>query len=176
MRTPPDIHLTLYESLRAAGVDGIPRAELRRRAKASLRELDGGLAELQRRGFRLVEGGSPGTKARALVLMAEPAGLHELRLRLGMHLRRLTGPWTCAAQTASTNDLAWEHLHAHDEDGAVFLAEHQTAGRGRWGRSWASAPGLGLWFSVALRPKLPRERFTVLTALSAVAIVDGLRE
>ncbi len=49
-------------------------------------------------------------------------------------------------ETKSTNTLALEAC----EDGSVFIAEQQTAGRGRHGRDWHSAPGLGLWFSVCL--------------------------
>lgn len=46
----------------------------------------------------------------------------------------------------STNTYALEH----GGDGTVYVADRQTAGRGRQGRSWHSAPGLGLWFTVAL--------------------------
>ncbi len=46
----------------------------------------------------------------------------------------------------STNSYALEH----GGDGTVFVADRQTAGRGRLGRTWHSAPGLGLWFTVAL--------------------------
>ncbi len=46
----------------------------------------------------------------------------------------------------STNTYALEH----GEDGMVVVADRQTAGRGRLGRSWHSARGLGLWFTVAL--------------------------
>ena len=46
----------------------------------------------------------------------------------------------------STNAYALRH----GSDGTVVVADHQTAGRGRHGRSWHSAPGLGLWFSVVL--------------------------
>lgn len=49
-------------------------------------------------------------------------------------------------ETPSTNSLA---LSAR-EDGLVIVADSQTAGRGQHGRQWASAPGLGLWFSVCL--------------------------
>lgn len=37
-------------------------------------------------------------------------------------------------------------------DGVVVLADQQTAGRGRHGRNWHSAPGLGLWFSIGFEP------------------------
>ncbi len=46
----------------------------------------------------------------------------------------------------STNTHALEH----GGDGVVYVADRQTAGRGRLGRTWHSAPGLGLWFTVAL--------------------------
>lgn len=46
----------------------------------------------------------------------------------------------------STNSYALDH----GEHGTVFVADRQTAGRGRLGRTWHSAPGLGLWFTVAL--------------------------
>lgn len=50
-------------------------------------------------------------------------------------------------ETPSTNILALDAL----EDGAVFVADTQTAGRGQHGRRWESAPGLGLWFSICLK-------------------------
>ncbi len=46
----------------------------------------------------------------------------------------------------STNTYALDH----GGDGLVVVADRQTAGRGRQGRAWHSAPGLGLWFTVAL--------------------------
>lgn len=54
----------------------------------------------------------------------------------------------------STNDRARELLADAGGDGGVVLAEEQTAGRGRRGRSWVSPAGLNLTLSVALRPAL----------------------
>lgn len=48
-------------------------------------------------------------------------------------------------EVESTNDRAI-HLGG---DGTVIIADRQTAGRGRHGRTWDSKPGLGLWFSIA---------------------------
>ena len=50
-------------------------------------------------------------------------------------------------ETASTNTLALDC----GEDQRVFIADVQTGGRGRRGAVWHSAPGLGLWMSIALR-------------------------
>jgi BirA family biotin operon repressor/biotin-[acetyl-CoA-carboxylase] ligase len=61
----------------------------------------------------------------------------------------------------STNDLAL----AARQDGAVFVADTQHAGRGRRGRAWESRPGLGLWFSVALAGPPDGLNFAVPLAL-----------
>jgi BirA family transcriptional regulator, biotin operon repressor / biotin---[acetyl-CoA-carboxylase] ligase len=54
-------------------------------------------------------------------------------------------------------------------DGTVIVADAQTAGRGRHGRSWRSAPGLGLWFSVAFENPVPGLAFG-----APLAVRDGL--
>ncbi len=41
----------------------------------------------------------------------------------------------------------------HGRDGMVIVADRQTAGRGRLGHTWHSAPGLGLWFTVVFEDK-----------------------
>jgi len=52
----------------------------------------------------------------------------------------------------------------------VIFAERQTAGRGRFGRSWASAAHRGLWFSLLLRPALPPSLWPRLTTWAAVSL------
>ena len=68
-------------------------------------------------------------------------------------------------ETDSTNNRAL----ATSGDGVVIVAESQTAGRGRHGRQWHSAPGLGLWFSVGMDGDLPG-----LTFAAALAVRDAL--
>lgn len=55
-------------------------------------------------------------------------------------------------EVGSTNRLAAEMARAGAPDGTVVGAEHQTAGRGRRGRTWESAPGSSLLVSVVRRP------------------------
>jgi len=60
----------------------------------------------------------------------------------------------------------------------VFVADTQTAGRGRRGRTWFSPPGAGLYVSTILAPARSRDaaRATLLTTLAAgVALVEGVK-
>lgn len=74
------------------------------------------------------------------------------------------------AQLPSTNDHLRQLSRAGAPEGTVVLADHQTAGRGRRGRPWASPPGLGLWFSVLLRPFRPAREAPLLALLAAAAV------
>ncbi len=58
--------------------------------------------------------------------------------------------------------------------GAVALAEHQTEGRGRLGRTWVDEAGRGLTFSIALSPPHPVARWPELTLLAAQAVADEI--
>lgn len=79
------------------------------------------------------------------------------------------------AATGSTNtDLAARAGQL--PEGAVLVAEEQTAGRGRLDRSWVAPARSGLFFSVLLKPggAVPQERWGWLTLLAGVAAATGL--
>jgi BirA family biotin operon repressor/biotin-[acetyl-CoA-carboxylase] ligase len=61
-------------------------------------------------------------------------------------------------------------------DGVVAVADEQTAGRGRHGRTWSARPGAALLGSVRLRPALPAERLHLVTLACAVAATDAVEE
>ncbi len=56
--------------------------------------------------------------------------------------------------TPSTNTLALEAAQSGAPNGSVWLADEQTAGRGRSDHIWHSSPGDGLYLSVLLRPQM----------------------
>ena len=58
----------------------------------------------------------------------------------------------------------------------MVIAEEQTQGRGRRGRSWSSPPGLNLYLSAILRPELPPQRAPEMTLVAAVALCETLRD
>jgi len=72
-------------------------------------------------------------------------------------------------KTDSTNRVAMELGYADEPEGAVVLAEEQTAGRGRAGRSWHSERGAGLYVTLLLRPKLSPVQAPLLTMLAGLS-------
>jgi len=60
-------------------------------------------------------------------------------------------------------------------EGMVAVADEQTAGRGRHGRTWTARPGAALLVSVLLRPQLSSDRLHLVTLAAAVAAIDALR-
>ena len=63
----------------------------------------------------------------------------------------------------STNDVVREFLLADDSRGVIVLAEEQTQGRGRRGRSWHSPAGANLYFSLGWRFHGPVEKLSGLS-------------
>jgi len=61
-------------------------------------------------------------------------------------------------------------------EGTVVVAETQTKGRGRLGRSWFSPKYKGLYFSLILRPEILPNQASILTLLSAVSICETIKE
>ncbi|CAL9542808.1 biotin--[acetyl-CoA-carboxylase] ligase [Streptomyces sp. enrichment culture] len=78
--------------------------------------------------------------------------------------------------TGSTNsDLVALAVAGKAQEGAVLVAEEQTAGRGRLDRQWSAPPRSGLFFSVLLRPaEVPVARWGWLPLLTGVAVATGL--
>jgi BirA family biotin operon repressor/biotin-[acetyl-CoA-carboxylase] ligase len=72
-------------------------------------------------------------------------------------------------KTDSTNRVAMELGYADEPEGAVVLAEEQTAGRGRAGRTWHSERGAGLYVTLLLRPKLSPVQAPLLTMLAGLS-------
>jgi len=82
---------------------------------------------------------------------------------------------TVVPQTGSTNADLLDAARAGADEGLVLVAEKQTAGRGRLGRSWSAPAGAGLIFSVLLRPSdVPPGRLGWLPLLTGVAVAAAV--
>jgi BirA family transcriptional regulator, biotin operon repressor / biotin---[acetyl-CoA-carboxylase] ligase len=76
----------------------------------------------------------------------------------------------------STNTAAMEAAANGAPEGSVFLAEEQTAGRGRGGNAWHSARSTGIYCSVVLRPNLPPSEAIVLSLATGLAVHAAIQQ
>ncbi|HET6792951.1 MAG TPA: biotin--[acetyl-CoA-carboxylase] ligase [Acidimicrobiales bacterium] len=75
----------------------------------------------------------------------------------------------------STNRYLLDQARAGAPEGVVAVADHQSAGRGRLGRTWVAPPGASLLMSVLLRPLLPPERLHLVNVATALSAADACR-
>jgi BirA family transcriptional regulator, biotin operon repressor / biotin---[acetyl-CoA-carboxylase] ligase len=75
----------------------------------------------------------------------------------------------------STNTAALELNPQEGPHGTVVIAEEQTAGRGRMGRTWYSEKRSGIYVSILLRPPLSPAAAPILTLLAGVAAYEGVQ-
>lgn len=118
---------------------GVSRAAVWKQVKA-LREL----------GYRIE--GSPRTGYR---LEGAPDLLYPREIRKELATRAFGREIFHFMRVDSTNRVAFDLARRGYPEGTLVVAEEQTAGRGRWQRSWFSPPQTGIWMSLILRPELP---------------------
>jgi BirA family biotin operon repressor/biotin-[acetyl-CoA-carboxylase] ligase len=77
------------------------------------------------------------------------------------------------AEVGSTQEVARAAVHSGAPSRSIFVADHQSAGRGRQGRSWLDRPGQALMLSILLRQSAEPRPWRS-TALASVALVEAL--
>jgi len=76
----------------------------------------------------------------------------------------------------STNRVAMQLGAAGEQHGTVVIAEEQTAGKGRAGRSWVSEKSAGIYCSILLRPAISPAQASLLNLVAALAVRDAAAE
>ncbi len=110
----------------------------------------------------------------------ESNAIDAVALERAIELLAIGGPVTWLPVAGSTNQLALEAAQAGARRG-IWIADEQTAGRGRGGHSWHSTRGDGLYVSVLVTPELPLDRAlwlslaTGLAARQAILSTAGIR-
>lgn len=75
----------------------------------------------------------------------------------------------------STNDFAKKIAAEGCREGALVVADTQTSGRGRMGRSWSSAYKKGIYMSIVLKPLIEPADMQIITLGASVAVVEGIK-
>jgi len=77
-------------------------------------------------------------------------------------------------EVGSTQRVAAELAGEGAAQGTVVIAERQSAGRGRMGRSWHSPAGVNLYMTIILRPSMPLGQVPRLSLVAGVAAAEAL--
>ncbi|MDE5748223.1 MAG: biotin--[acetyl-CoA-carboxylase] ligase [Acetatifactor sp.] len=127
------------------------------------------VGQLKREGYEIEAVQNRGYK----LVAAEVYGENELRSRIHtawagaeLHFQQITG---------STNLLAKQAGEEGASHGALFVADEQTAGRGRRGRNWQSPPGANIYFTILLRPDFQPNQASMLTLVMAHSVAVAVR-
>jgi BirA family biotin operon repressor/biotin-[acetyl-CoA-carboxylase] ligase len=161
---------TLLDLLTAAGTDwvsgeaisqrlGISRAAVWKQIEA-LRSAGYEVEAAPRRGYRLA---------------GRPDKLTAVEIQAGLTTERFGRTVEAHAQIGSTNERAKELGRVGAPEGLLVVAEEQTAGKGRLGRSWSTPPGRALALSLLLRPAIAPIEAPRLTLVAAVAVAEAVR-
>ena len=129
------------------------------KAMGQLREEGYGIEAVTNRGYRLVSAPDRVTEAEILRSLATQT----LGRRMEVH-----------AQLDSTNNRAKRLAAQGAPHGTLICADSQTAGRGRFGRTFFSPEHSGVYVSYILRPRLPAERAVMITSMAAVAVARAI--
>lgn len=117
-----------------------------------------------------------GVASQGYRLLEIPDRLLAEEIRQGLRTQRIGREVLSLKETGSTNSYLQDLAEKGAEEGLVVFADHQTGGRGRLGRSWASPEGVNLYLSVLLRPALSPMEVAQLTFVSAVAAAQALED
>ncbi|HYH02415.1 MAG TPA: biotin--[acetyl-CoA-carboxylase] ligase [Bacillota bacterium] len=145
---------------RLAKLSGITRAAIWKQIN-QLREIGYLIESTPRRGYKLLN---------------LTGALHPYEIKEGLQTAVFGHNIDYHEEIDSTNLRARKLAAQGAPEGTVVIAERQTTGRGRLGRNWSSQSGLGLWFSLILRPRVSASELAVVTILTAVSLTRAIQQ
>jgi BirA family biotin operon repressor/biotin-[acetyl-CoA-carboxylase] ligase len=161
----------VLEALRSCGDEGISGQAISRRLGVSRTAIWKSVQALRAAGFRIDS--RPG---KGYMLQAGPERLVGLDIETGLGTLVVGSSVRSFDSVPSTIDVASALAQEGAHDGTVVVAESQTGGRGRLGRTWSSPADVGIWTSIILRPAIPPRDAPKLTLLVAVSVATVLNE
>lgn len=127
--------------------------------------------ELKKEGYVIDSSSKKGYK-----LICVPDIINQWEIKEGLDTEIIGKSVYCFSEVDSTNNHAKTLAQNGCDDGTVVLADRQTQGRGRLGKSWDSIDKKGIWMSVVLRPAVGLEDVQIITLAASVAVASALKE
>ena len=109
-------------------------------------------------------------------LLSSPDLLWEGEIKYGLRTKIFGRKLYCFGEVKSTNDVATRVADEGAEEGTLVVSDVQTRGRGRFGRRWESASGLGIWSSAIIRPDVSPFQVPMITLWAATSLCESLRK
>lgn len=159
----------ILAALEAAG-GPVSGAELATRLGVTRAAVWKHIGALKKAGYEIA-----GEKAVGYRLVSSPAALTETTIRARLGGARIGRRVVVLDVTGSTNSDAMALGRDGEPEGTVVIAEEQTAGRGRLGRTWESRRGLNLYASILLRPPIEPWKAPQLSLVAGVAVAEAVR-
>jgi len=157
--------------LYAAGDVAVSGQELSRQLDVSRNAVWKQINNLRNLGYAIVAEPSRGYR-----LQPSADSLHAAALSNLLGSSRIGSRVVFLQETASTNAAAFSMAAEGAAEGTVIIADHQTGGKGRLGRTWASPAGVNLYCSIILRPPIQPVAAPQLTFLSVIAVARAVEQ
>lgn len=129
------------------------------------------IRQLQEEGYKV-----EAVRNRGYHMVEIPDLLTKEELESCMHTEWAGRKIVCCQVTDSTNLRVKQLGDEGAPTGTLVVAEEQTAGRGRRGRSWDSSAGTGIFMSILLRPEVAPDKASMLTLVMACSVAEGLKQ
>ena len=128
------------------------------------------IGQLKKEGYRIE---AVQNRGYLLIEESELFGQHELESR--MDTKWAGHPVVYYDTLGSTNLQAKLDAENGAAQGTLVVADMQTAGRGRRGRSWSSPPGTNVYYTLILKPDISPDKASMLTPVMGLAVAEGIR-
>lgn len=160
--------LDLLEQNRGRHVSG---ADLSRTLEVSRSAIWKQIETLRAQGYGITGGPNLG-----YLLESLPDLLYPREIQKDLHTRSFGRQVFHLRSVGSTNQVAQDLGRRRYPEGTLVAAEEQTAGRGRWQRSWWSPPETGVWLSLVLRPQLAPYQVSQITLVAGVSCARAIED
>jgi BirA family biotin operon repressor/biotin-[acetyl-CoA-carboxylase] ligase len=144
--------------------------ELAERFSLPLQRVNRAIRELENWGYKLERDKNDGIR-----YLASPDVLFPHEIEYGLATKLFVGSIYSLDRVASTNVLAHKYAERGETEGTLIIAERQTAGKGRLGRSWHSPARRGLYLSIILRPPIAPARAPGISLIAALSVAEAIK-
>lgn len=159
----------ILKLLRSSGAGFLSGAQMADKLGISRTMVWKHIQALQQEGFGIEAIPSQGYR-----ITSVPDLLRQADIKAGLKTKVIGKEIHLLREAASTNTIAMAMASEGAPEGAVVIAETQTAGKGRLGRRWLSPKG-NLYISIILRPAIPTYKAPLITLLGAVSTASAIR-